>query len=108
MGPDHRLCVFPVGGGECRGVEGASEGDMPIRWAEGGGALYVRQRGEVPVRVYRLELSTGRRELVRELMPKDPTGVYEVLRVLLTPDAGCHAYTYTRDLSDLYLVDGLK
>lgn len=31
----------------------------------------------------------------------------EVLRVLLTPGAEHCAYTYTRELSDLYLVEGL-
>ena len=42
------------------------------------------------------------------LMPHDPTGVYEVLRVVPTPDAACHAYTYTRDLSEFYSVEGLR
>jgi hypothetical protein len=72
-------------------------------------ALYARQRGEAPVRVYLLGLSAGRRKVVRGLMPRDPTGVYELLRVLLlTPDASCHAYAYTRQLSDLYLIEGLR
>jgi hypothetical protein len=62
----------------------------------------------VPARVYRLYLATDRREAWKKLMPPDPAGVPGLLSVLLTTDGRAHAYTYTRDLSDLYLVEGLR
>jgi len=89
-------------------IKGTEMGDAPIRWGHGGESLFVYRRGELPLKVERVELATGVRTVVRELMPPDPAGVVEVLRVLLTPDGESYAYTYTRDLSDLYLVDGLK
>jgi eukaryotic-like serine/threonine-protein kinase len=108
VGPDHEVCLYSVEGGAGRGVGGAERGDMPVRWSPDGRQLYVRQRGEVPAKLYRVDLSSGGREFWRELMPRDPAGVYEILRVLLTPDGSSYAYTYTRDFSDLYLAEGLK
>jgi hypothetical protein len=32
----------------------------------------------------------------------------EILRVLMTADASSYAYSYTRELSDLFLVSGLR
>ena len=40
-------------------------------------------------------------------MPKEKTGVHEILRVVLTPDGESYAYSYTRDLSDLFIIEGL-
>ena len=49
---------------------------------------------------------TGRREPWKELTPDDPEGSATAIR--LTPDGRYYAYTYQRDASDLFLVDGLK
>lgn len=108
VGPDGEVRLYPLEGRRGRRVEGAERGDMPVGWDASGRHLYVRQRGEVPVRVYRVDAEGGRREFWRELMPSDATGVSEVLRVLLTPDGEHYAYTYTREFSDLYLVEGLR
>ena len=107
VGPDQRVCFYPTAGGEPRHVPDTSDGDMPVRWSADGLTLYVRQRGEVPARIYRLALATGERALWSELMPADPSGVCEILRIVLTPDGEAYAYTYTRDLSDLFLAEGL-
>jgi Tol biopolymer transport system component len=108
VGPDEQVHLIPTAGGAPRPARGPGAGDLPVRWSADGTSLYVRQRGEVPARIFRVDLATARRELWAELMPPDPAGVHEILRVVLTPDAGAYAYTYTRDLSDLYLVEGLK
>jgi len=41
-------------------------------------------------------------------MPNDPAGITSVQPILITPDTKYYIYGYTRFLSDLYLVDGLK
>jgi hypothetical protein len=87
-------------------VPGVEPGEVPVRW-DGPQGLYVFRRGEVPARVFRVGLADGARRLWRELSPPDATGVHEVLRVLMTPDASGYVYTCTRHLSDLYLVEGL-
>ena len=81
---------------------------LAIAWTDGGRGLLVRAQGELPSRVYRLDVGTGRRELWKELMPSDPAGVLEILGVLCTPDTRFYAYTYARALTELYLVEGLE
>lgn len=106
VGADGVARLYGLGGrrGEILGVEA---GDAPVRWDAGGQSLYVYKRGVLPLKVERIDLASGGRTVLRELMPPDPAGVVEVLRVLWTPDGESYAYTYTRDLSDLYLVEGL-
>ena len=68
--------------------------------------LAVRQ--EMPIRVYRFDPSTGRRELLKEIMPADLAGVFGFNRIFMTPDGKGYAYSVSRVLSDLYVVEGLK
>ena len=44
----------------------------------------------------------------RELLPGDPGGIRSISPVLPTPDGSAYVYGYTRVLSTLYLVKGLK
>lgn len=104
---DGTVCLYPLEGGACEPARGVEPGEVPVRWC-GAGALYVFGRGESPARVFRVSLGDGAREFWGELSPPDPAGVHEVLRVLMTPDASAHVYTCTRNLSDLYLVEGLS
>ena len=78
-------------------------------WTHDGGSLFVRRRGEVPLRVMTLDLASGRKELWKELMPAGPGW-------RLDDRAACrsrrtrsiYAYSYTRSLSDLYVVTALQ
>jgi hypothetical protein len=51
---------------------------------------------------------TGERKPWRDLVPADRAGVFNVTVFDITPDARWYAYSYVRDLSDLYLVQGLR
>lgn len=64
--------------------------------------------GEVPGNVSRLDLATAKRDPVLELMPTDLAGVTSLERILFTPDGRFYAYSYHNNISDLYLVDGLR
>jgi hypothetical protein len=41
-------------------------------------------------------------------MPADAAGVTNLGRICITSDLSGYAYAYTRVISDLYVVDGLK
>jgi eukaryotic-like serine/threonine-protein kinase len=107
-GPDRRLYLYPLAGGEPTAIPGVGPDDIPIGFSADGHSLFVHQQGQLPRKVYRLDLATGRKELVRELMPADAAGLNTITRVLVTPDGGTYAYTYLRVLSFLQLVDGMK
>jgi hypothetical protein len=60
--------------------------------------------------VEKLDLSTGHKELLREIAVADPAGVfsYGLSHLFLTPDGKGYFYGYGRMLSELYLVDSLR
>jgi hypothetical protein len=58
--------------------------------------------------VFRLDLTKGQRQLVRELSVPDRTGLTGIRYIQMTADAKSYAYTYSRFLSELYLIEGLK
>lgn len=97
-----------IEGGEPKPVPGLTPEDFIARWTTDPGAIFIYRRGEFPVRVYRVVLATGHKELVKELIPSDPAGIVVPVRVLLTPDGKGYVYAFGRQLSDLYLVDGLR
>jgi hypothetical protein len=70
--------------------------------------LFVIQRGEVPARVFRVNVVTGKRELWKSMEPADSAGIDTIGRVNLSRDTKSYVYSYVRTLSDLYLVEGLK
>ena len=107
-GPDQRLYLYPIAGGEPSAISGLTPEDTPTGWSSDARFIYVYRRRELPAKVYRLEVATGRKELWRELMPSDAAGVFNIAPPLVTPDGKAYAYAYIRTLSDLYLVEGLK
>jgi len=108
--PGEKPLLYPVPGGEPRSVPGLGSEDTPVEWSEDGRFLYVRRDSwEYPYKValYRLNVTTGDRALVREYVPED-VRVSEVLPLVMTPDARFLAYTYARIQLDLYLAEGLR
>ena len=60
------------------------------------------------MRIYRLDVSSGVKELWKEIRPADPAGFIPFYFIHLTPDGKWCVYTYSRFLSDLYLIEGLR
>jgi Tol biopolymer transport system component len=105
------VVLFPLDGGEPRPIPFLTAGDYPMVFSEDGDSLYVassRWGGSFPVHVVRLNLQTGRREPWLEFAPPDRAGVGFRFGWRLTPNGRFYAYYYDRELSDLYLVEGLK
>jgi Tol biopolymer transport system component/predicted Ser/Thr protein kinase len=108
IGPDQKGYLYPAAGGEPRPVSGMEPGDMPINWSQDARSLYLCRTGEVPAKVYRLELATGKKSVWKQIAPLDPTGVSTIGPILMTPDGKTYVYGFHRTLGDLYLVEGLK
>jgi serine/threonine protein kinase/Tol biopolymer transport system component len=108
IGPDQLGYLYPLAGGEPRPILGFVAGDTPTAWSADGRSLYVYRYGELPVKVFRLEIATGQKKLWKQLMPVDPAGVNFISPILIAPDGKSYAYGHRRLLSDLYLVEGLK
>ena len=108
IGPDQHAALYPVSGGDPHPIAGMNQGEQPINFSPDGNSLYIYQPGELPARVYRLDLKTGQRTLWKELMPSDPAGVENIGPIYMTPDAKTCVFGYHRMLADLYLVEGLR
>jgi len=108
IGPDEKGYFYPVAGGDPRPIPGFAPGEEIIGWGTGGRWLNVYQPGELPAKVYRLDVTTGQRSLWKQLIPSDPAGVEHVGPILITHDGATCVYGYHRTLSDLYLVEGMK
>jgi serine/threonine protein kinase len=105
---DRKGALFPIDGGMPRPFPGVEPGEYPLRFTADGKSLYLWKRGDVPARVTRLEIETGKREPFKNLIPADPAGIERISNVVVTPDGKGYAYCYTRLLSDLFVVEGLK
>src|SRR5205814_9965737 len=66
-GADHILARFPVDGGPRLPVKGALEYERVVGWSGDQKAVFVYMRGELPAKVFRLDLETGERTLWREI-----------------------------------------
>ena len=107
-GPDSRAAIYPVNGGSARPVPGAEAGESPVLWSSDQRSLYVYRRNEVPAQVFRIDVPTGRRELWKTIAPADRSGLVSIENIAMTPDARSYAYCYTRILTSLELVEGLR
>jgi serine/threonine protein kinase/WD40 repeat protein len=108
IGAGQAISVWPMEGGASRVVPGSEPGDRPMEWSADGRALWLFRRGEVPAHVHRLDIETGKRELWKTLVPPDAAGVYSIIEFRVTPTGHSYFYSYTRLLSQLYLVRGLR
>jgi hypothetical protein len=101
--------LYPLEGGEPQALPDIHENESIAGIATDRRFAFVYQPFEVPVRVFKVDLRNGVRELFREFAPADRAGVGLLPpRVLMTPDGGSYVYCPARLLSDLYLVEGLK
>jgi len=108
-GPGQKLMLFPIEGGEPRPVPGVERFEAPVGWSEDQRFLYVfGSPVELPGRIHRIDLVSGRRELWKEIMPRDPAAFGGFGNVTLTPDRQTYAYNLNRIFCTLYLVEGLK
>jgi len=99
--------LVAVDGGGPRTCPGVEPEDAPLTWSADGRSLYVARRERLTATIFRVDLGTGRRTRVSEVGARDPAGV-DSPEVSVTPDGRAYAYSYFRNLADLYLVDGLK
>jgi Tol biopolymer transport system component/predicted Ser/Thr protein kinase len=108
IGSDQKGYLYSVAGGEPKSVNGFDVGDVPVSWSQDGRAVFLSRTGEIPAKIYKLELATGKKSVWKQIVPVDATGVSTIGPVLMTPDGKTYAYGFHRTLGDLYLVEGLK
>jgi eukaryotic-like serine/threonine-protein kinase len=91
-----------------REIKGMQPTERPILVTDDGKLALIVNLNGLTATVYRLHIDTGERQLVRTLEMHDPTGGFGITRVAATPDGQSFAFNTLRDLSELYLLQGLN
>jgi eukaryotic-like serine/threonine-protein kinase len=87
---------------------GLRRGDAISGWYRDSRSIVVFDRNVIPAPVDALELRTGKRTHLLNLQPPDPVGISGVHGLMLAVDGSAYAYNVVRQLSELYLIEGLK
>jgi eukaryotic-like serine/threonine-protein kinase len=108
MSSDRKLTIVPVAGGPQRSFPEELNAFTVLRWSADGRSVFYQERRSIPARIHRLDLASGREELIREIAPLDPSGIQNIGPLLITPDGQTVVYSYRRILNDLLLADGMN
>ena len=102
------IALVSVDGNEPQLLRGSQPGDLPVRWAKDGQVLFVGRRGETACPVSRLDVRTGSRTPWKTFSSSDLAGVVGTACPLIAADEEHYVFGYSRNLSDLFLVEHLK
>jgi Tol biopolymer transport system component len=105
--PENQIVLCPVDAGQPRPVPGLAGLFVPVQWSEDGKAFYVFRMGEIPARVEKIDVESGRATLWKELAPPDLAGM-SLRAIAMTPDGKYYAYSCQQYLATLYLVENLE
>jgi serine/threonine protein kinase len=102
------VALYPISGGAPRRIPGLEPGFTPLQWSEDNSSFYGYRPGQVPTKVYKVNLGTGEKTVIQELQPGNTTGVVTINPVVVARDASRFAYSYYQVFSVLYVISGLR
>jgi hypothetical protein len=109
VGPDQQPALFPVAGGDPQPIAVLGNDLVPIGWGESANVIFARPRALARLTsVYKIDLMSGRRQLVGEIGPTDPKGAPLVLLVQVSRDGRRYTYYMSQPLSEAFLIEGVK
>jgi hypothetical protein len=98
---------YPLSRGAPRTALGLTAEDSPsgiVGWSADGKGLFVRSGTDLPARIDRIDVATGRRTLLAEIGPTDRTGLFSFDPYTVSRDGNQYAYRYWKRLSTLFVV----
>ena len=107
-GADGTSYLFDVAGGAAQAVSGLQRGESIVGWTTSGQSVYVGSTGETASEVFVVDLGSGRRRLFRWLAPADKAGLTYLSIPTITPDGRYYVYSYNRQISELFVAQGMR
>jgi eukaryotic-like serine/threonine-protein kinase len=98
--------IFHIDTGATEPIAGLRPDDLPVQWLADPRAILVAHGNGVPWIVERLDLATGRRTLAFEVRARDAAGL-RLSALAMARDGRHWAHSYSRLLTDLFIVEGL-
>jgi hypothetical protein len=108
LGLDGFAALYPIDGGEPKPIPGIEKGWLPNQWSADSTQVYAYKVRELPASVFSVNVSTGKRELIREISPANSAGALWVTPIIMDQQANRFVYGYYQRFSTLYVVSGLK
>lgn len=106
IGPDGKGYLYPVDGGSVAALPGLTSADTLLGWNRYDSAVFVAE-GTLPVKVLLLRLGGAGKTPLYQLAPADPAGVLRLGTIRVTPNGNLCFFSFRRELSRLYVADGL-
>ena len=101
---EQRLVVLAVDGGEPKVIATGFTSTV-LRWSHSGKTL-VAQADSVPATLFRVDVETGKCDSWKQIAPLDLAGVSRIWPAVLSEDEHTMVYSFLRNLSELFVVDG--
>jgi eukaryotic-like serine/threonine-protein kinase len=101
------VAVYPAAGGAPHLIPDLEPGFIPVQWSDDNSSVYGSFPGQVPLKVFKVNLASGEKTLIQELQPGTTAGVVNISPVVVTRDGSRYAYSYYQVFSVLYVVSGL-
>lgn len=100
--------LYPTDGGSPRTIPGMDPYFVPVQWSEDSAAVYGYRAGEIPPKIYQVDIATGKTTVIQELLLKEPAGVVNVAPVVIDHNGSRFVYSYSQVLSVLYVISGVR
>jgi hypothetical protein len=109
---ERKQMVWPVAGGVPRPIPALGPDEQVFGWTgDGKGLYFVTSTPEDawPRKIYVVDLATGKKSFWKGVAPSDPTGVGGIGPVpQIAADGKSYVYSYSRQQSELEVIEGLK
>ena len=106
---DGHVLAWPVGGGSpARTLASLNGNEAFVGWSANAAHIFIATWNGPQGRVESLEVTSGRRTLIREITMNDPAGALTTPELFVSADGQSYVYGSPRMLSTLYLVTGLR
>ena len=100
--------TMTLGGGAPADAKGFEADDELLAWTLDGRGVIVRKLAAVPAPLDRVDPVSGTRTRLKELGPADRTGVQQIESSYWMPDGRGYAYAFARQLSQVFVLRGVR
>jgi dipeptidyl aminopeptidase/acylaminoacyl peptidase len=104
--PEGAVTLYSTDGAQPIAANGFGPGELPIDWTGDDRSLLLLE-GKSSRRLVAIDPSSGRRKLLKEIAPSNPS-LIGPLQIYLTPDGRSYVANYQSRRMTLFLAEGLK
>ena len=104
-GADRKYLLYPLEGGEPRPAPWLTAEDNVVQWSGDGRAWFVYRGRDIPCRVERVDVATGRREFFKAMAPPSRVGIISLVPIFISDDQQSYLYSTYQQVSSLFVTE---